>query len=75
VNSSVGGVVQHVRSRRPCSGVWHLVVTSLGFDAIGWAMQKSVQPPKVLLQQLAKVYLWGTNDLTWCNSGKMNWLN
>ena len=24
VSSSVGGVVQHVRSRCPCSGVWHL---------------------------------------------------
>jgi len=26
VSSSVGGVVQHVRSRCPCSGVWHLSV-------------------------------------------------
>jgi len=25
VSLSVGGVVQHVRSRCPCSGVWHLV--------------------------------------------------
>ena len=24
VSSSVGGVIQHVRSRCPCSGVWHL---------------------------------------------------
>ena len=27
VSSSVGGVVQHVRSRCPCSGVWHLRAT------------------------------------------------
>jgi len=27
VSSSVGGVVQHVRSRCPCSGVWHLIRT------------------------------------------------
>jgi len=27
VSLSVGGVVQHVRSRCPCSGVWHWVVT------------------------------------------------
>jgi len=26
VSSSVGGVVQHVHSRCPCSGVWHLVL-------------------------------------------------
>jgi len=26
MSSSIGGVVQHVRSRCPCSGVWHLFV-------------------------------------------------
>jgi len=29
VSSSVGGVVQHVRSRCPCTGVWHLILTAL----------------------------------------------
>jgi len=53
---SVGGVVQHVRSRCPCSGVWHLVVVV------------SLTSSCMLLHDrfIARIIIFSPNLSAWC---------
>jgi len=45
VSSSVGGVVQHVRSRCPCSGVWHSQAARCGWPAVSMRDATFWPPP------------------------------